>query len=73
MLYILRYIFNKKKDIYKITIGLDEVTTSEYSIRRNRLYLNVKNAGFNFTDKIQTGFAVLGFPNQHKFLSAYKR
>ncbi|KAG5898451.1 hypothetical protein JTB14_036532 [Gonioctena quinquepunctata] len=46
-----------------------EENINEFLTRRNGLYHMVKNAGFEFSDKVQAGFAVLGLPSQYVFLA----
>ncbi|KAG5898168.1 hypothetical protein JTB14_013212 [Gonioctena quinquepunctata] len=47
----------------------EDETINEYLTRRNGLYHKVKNAGFEFSEKVQAGFAVLGLPNEYEYLA----
>ncbi|KAG5900626.1 hypothetical protein JTB14_005904 [Gonioctena quinquepunctata] len=44
-------------------------TINEYLTRRNGLYHKVKNAGFEFSEKAQAGFAVLRLLNEYEYLA----
>ncbi|KAG5887187.1 hypothetical protein JTB14_016673 [Gonioctena quinquepunctata] len=47
----------------------EDETINEYLTRRNGLYHKVKNAGFEFSETVQAGFAVLGLPNEYEYLA----
>ncbi|KAG5899042.1 hypothetical protein JTB14_000066 [Gonioctena quinquepunctata] len=47
----------------------EDESINEYLTRRNGLYHKVKNAGFEFSQKVQAGFAVLGLPNEYEYLA----
>ncbi|KAG5888790.1 hypothetical protein JTB14_007066 [Gonioctena quinquepunctata] len=56
------------KDYINTTKASDE-TINQYLNRRNGLYHKVKNAGFEFSEKMQGGFTVLGLPSQYEHLA----
>ncbi|KAG5894361.1 hypothetical protein JTB14_031922 [Gonioctena quinquepunctata] len=56
------------KDYINTTKASDE-TINQNLNRRNGLYHKVKNAGFEFSEKMQGGFTVLGLPSQYEHLA----
>ncbi|KAG5868332.1 hypothetical protein JTB14_007396 [Gonioctena quinquepunctata] len=51
------------------TAKKEDETINEYITRRNGLYHKVKFASFEFSEKVQAGFAVLGLPNKYEYLA----
>ncbi|KAG5887273.1 hypothetical protein JTB14_015710 [Gonioctena quinquepunctata] len=50
------------------TTKASDGTLNQYLNRRNGLYIyhKVKNAGFEFSEKMQVGFTVFGLPSQYE-------